>query len=36
MAPIAAVKVRWVLSKINPKRIVISPCSLKEGVLLSF
>ncbi len=36
MAPIAAVKVRWVLSKINPKRIVVSPCSLKEGVLLSF
>jgi exopolyphosphatase/guanosine-5'-triphosphate,3'-diphosphate pyrophosphatase len=34
MAPIAAIKTRWVLKKMNANRIVISPCSLKEGVLL--
>ena len=33
MAPFAAVKTRWVLKKIKPKRILISPFSLKEGVL---
>lgn len=33
MAPIAAVKVRWVLNKLNIKRTYISPCSLKEGAL---
>ena len=33
MAPFAAVKTRWVLRKIKPKRILISPFSLKEGVL---
>ncbi|MFN5877500.1 MAG: hypothetical protein ACK44B_01440 [Flavobacteriales bacterium] len=31
MAPIAAVKVRWVLNKLKIKRTYISPCSLKEG-----
>jgi exopolyphosphatase/guanosine-5'-triphosphate,3'-diphosphate pyrophosphatase len=34
MAPIAAIKTRWVLKKMNANRIIISPCSLKEGVLL--
>lgn len=34
MAPIAAIKTRWVLKKMNANRVVISPCSLKEGVLL--
>tara|TARA_B100001287_G_scaffold275443_1_gene283057 strand:- start:3739 stop:4635 length:897 start_codon:yes stop_codon:yes gene_type:complete len=33
MAPYAAVKTRWVLRQIKPKRILISPFSLKEGVL---
>lgn len=33
MAPIAAVKTRWVIKSIGIKEIVISPCSLKEGVL---
>ena len=33
MAPIAAVKVRWVLNKLSIKRTYISPCSLKEGAL---
>lgn len=31
MAPIAAVKTRWVINKLNIKRIFISPYSLKEG-----
>jgi exopolyphosphatase/guanosine-5'-triphosphate,3'-diphosphate pyrophosphatase len=31
MAPIAAVKVRWVMNKLNIRRTYISPCSLKEG-----
>jgi exopolyphosphatase/guanosine-5'-triphosphate,3'-diphosphate pyrophosphatase len=33
MAPIAAVKVRWVLNKLSINRTYISPCSLKEGAL---
>lgn len=33
MAPIAAVKTNWVLNKLNIKKILISPFSLKEGVL---
>ena len=33
MAPIAAVKTRWVLRKIPATRIFISPYSLKEGVI---
>jgi exopolyphosphatase/guanosine-5'-triphosphate,3'-diphosphate pyrophosphatase len=33
MAPIAAVKTRWVLNKLNIKKVYISPCSLKEGAL---
>ena len=32
MAPIAAVKTRWVLKMLGAKKIIISPCSLKEGV----
>lgn len=31
MAPIAAVKVRWILNKLKIQRVFISPCSLKEG-----
>lgn len=34
MAPIAAVKTRWVIKKLGIKRVIISPCSLKEGALL--
>lgn len=34
MAPIAAVKTRWVIRKLGVKSLVISPCSLKEGALL--
>jgi len=33
MAPIAAVKTRWVLKQIPARRIFISPYSLKEGVI---
>lgn len=36
MAPIAALKTKWVLEKFNIQEVVISPCSLKEGVLKSF
>ena len=36
LAPIAAVKTRWILEKINATRIMVSPSSLKEGVLLGF
>ena len=35
MAPIAAVKTKWVLNKLGIKKVVVSPCSLKEGVLQS-
>lgn len=34
MAPIAAVKTRWILKKLDIKKVYISPCSLKEGVLM--
>lgn len=33
MAPIAAIKVQWVIEKLGIKRVFISPCSLKEGAL---
>lgn len=33
MAPIAAVKTRWIIKKLAINRIYISPCSLKEGAL---
>jgi exopolyphosphatase/guanosine-5'-triphosphate,3'-diphosphate pyrophosphatase len=33
MGPIAAIKTKWVLQKLKVKRIFVSPCSLKEGVL---
>ncbi|MDP4798256.1 MAG: hypothetical protein NWR50_05265 [Crocinitomicaceae bacterium] len=33
MAPIAAVKTRWVLNQLDIQRVFISPCSLKEGAL---
>jgi exopolyphosphatase/guanosine-5'-triphosphate,3'-diphosphate pyrophosphatase len=33
MAPLAAIKTRWVLQKAQINQILISPYSLKEGVL---
>lgn len=33
MAPIAAVKIQWVMEKLGTEAILISPCSLKEGAL---
>lgn len=36
MAPIAALKTKWILDKFDFKSFVISPCSLKEGVLKRF
>ncbi len=33
MAPIAAVKIRWIMRKLNIEKITISPYSLKEGVI---
>lgn len=36
MAPIAALKTKWIIEKFDIKEIVISPCSLKEGVLRRF
>jgi len=36
MAPVAAVKTRWVLNKLDVKEIVISPFSLKEGALMNY
>lgn len=36
MAPIAALKTRWIIEKFGIQEIVISPCSLKEGVLRRF
>lgn len=33
MAPVAAVKTRWVMHKLQIKRVFVSPCSLKEGGL---
>ena len=36
MAPIAALKTKWIIEKFEIEEIVISPCSLKEGVLRRF
>lgn len=36
MAPVAALKTKWVIEKFEIREIVISPCSLKEGVLRRF
>jgi exopolyphosphatase/guanosine-5'-triphosphate,3'-diphosphate pyrophosphatase len=33
MAPIAAIKVQWIIEELGIKRVFISPCSLKEGAL---
>jgi len=33
MIPIASVKIQWILKKLGIKRLLISPCSLKEGAL---
>jgi exopolyphosphatase/guanosine-5'-triphosphate,3'-diphosphate pyrophosphatase len=33
MAPIAAVKTRWVMNKLGVERVFVSPMSLKEGAL---
>jgi exopolyphosphatase/guanosine-5'-triphosphate,3'-diphosphate pyrophosphatase len=35
MAPIAAVKTRWVMNKLDVKKIFVSPLSLKEGALFN-
>jgi exopolyphosphatase/guanosine-5'-triphosphate,3'-diphosphate pyrophosphatase len=35
MAPIAAVKTRWVLRQIAISQVFISPYSLKEGAIIS-
>ena len=34
LAPIAAIKARWVLKKLEVKQVFVSPCSLKEGAML--
>ena len=33
MAPIAAVKVQWIIEKLGVEKVFISTCSLKEGAL---
>ena len=33
MAPIAAIKIQWIMRKLDISKIVISPYSLKEGVI---
>lgn len=33
MAPIAALKIRWIIRKLNIQKIMISPYSMKEGVI---
>ncbi len=33
MAPIAAVKIRWIIRKLNIQKVTISPYALKEGVI---
>ena len=33
MIPIAAVKIRWIIRKLNIQKIIISPYSLKEGII---
>ncbi len=35
MAPIAAVKTRWIMNQLLIKKVFVSPCSIKEGVLNS-
>ncbi len=35
MGPITAVKIRWLIEKLNINKIIVSPNSLKEGALLS-
>jgi exopolyphosphatase/guanosine-5'-triphosphate,3'-diphosphate pyrophosphatase len=35
MAPIAAVKTRWVLRQLAITQVFISPYSLKEGAMIS-
>jgi exopolyphosphatase / guanosine-5'-triphosphate,3'-diphosphate pyrophosphatase len=36
LAPIAALKTRWILEKFSIQEVLISPYSLKEGALVSF
>lgn len=33
MAPIAAIKIRWIMRKLDIKKMVISPFAMKEGIL---
>ncbi len=35
MAPIAALKIKWIIKKLNIQKIIISPFALKEGVIES-
>lgn len=34
MAPISAVKTRWIMNQLLVKKVFVSPCSIKEGVLI--
>jgi exopolyphosphatase/guanosine-5'-triphosphate,3'-diphosphate pyrophosphatase len=34
MAPIAAVKTKWIINKLGIERTFVSPCALKEGALM--
>lgn len=34
MVPIASVKVRWIINKLNVNEVYVSSCSLKEGALM--
>ena len=33
MAPISAVKTRWIMNQLLVKKVFVSPCSIKEGIL---
>lgn len=33
MAPVAALKTKWILERFDIREVIISPCSLKEGAL---
>jgi exopolyphosphatase / guanosine-5'-triphosphate,3'-diphosphate pyrophosphatase len=35
MAPIAALKMKWIIEKLKIQRVIVTNCSLKEGVLFS-
>ena len=33
MGPIAAIKIKWIIEKLNIKTLTISPYAMKEGVV---